>query len=82
MPLLTAVYKSAVKWGVYSTQATARPLTLRLTSCLALEEIFVIVMEFLSRMEAEHLKESLNIFVKLEETSTPNCAIKHLNCVR
>jgi len=82
LPQATAVYKSAVKWGVYSTQATARPLTLRLTSCLALEEIFVIVMEFLSRMEAEHLKESLNIFVKLEETSTPNCAIKHLNCVR
>eukprot|EP00092_Neocalanus_flemingeri_P037010 GFUD01040293.1.p1 GENE.GFUD01040293.1~~GFUD01040293.1.p1 ORF type:complete len:1163 (+),score=378.45 GFUD01040293.1:55-3489(+) len=82
MPQATVVYKSAVKWGVYSTQATSRPFTLRLTSSMVVEEIFVIVIEFLSRVDAEHLKESLNVFVKMEETSTTNCAIKHLNCVR
>ena len=75
LPQATLVYRSGIKWGVYSTQALTRPLTIRLASCLVIEEIFVILVE-------SSLKESLNIFVKMEETSTPNCSIKQLNYVR
>ena len=46
---------------------------------MVLEEIYVIVVEFLDKLKSE---ESLNVFVKMEETSTPNTGIKHLNCVR
>ena len=67
------MYLAAVKWGVYSVQATSRPLTLRLASNMALEEIYVIVMEFLAKVEAEQHKESMNIFVKMEATSPPKC---------
>ena len=49
---------------------------------MLLEEIYVIVVEFLEKLESKHVQESLNIFVKMEETSTPNTGIKHLNCVR
>ena len=82
LPQAITVYKSAIRWGVYSTQTLTRPLTLRLASSLAMEEIYVIVVEFLNRVEEEMQKESLNIFVKMEETSTSNTTIKHLNCVR
>ena len=83
LPQARKVYQEAVKWGVYSVQAVSRPLTLRLLSCMTLEEIFVILTEFLDRVEAEaaHLQESLNIFVKMEVTSSPKTGIKHLNCV-
>ena len=83
LPQARKVYQEAVKWGVYSVQAVSRPLTLRLLSCMTLEEIFVIMTEFLDRVEAEaaHLQESLNIFVKMEVTSSPKTGIKHLNCV-
>merc|ERR1719153_667287 len=79
LPQAKMVYQEAVKWGIYSLQALSRPLTLRLSSSMVLEEIFVIVVEFLDKLKAG---ESLNIFVKMEETSTPNTGIKHLNCVR
>ena len=82
LPQAKKVYQEAVKWGVYSSQALSRPLTLRLTSSMLLEEIYVIVVEFLEKLESKHVQESLNIFVKMEETSTPNTGIKHLNCVR
>lgn len=82
LPQAKKVYQEAVKWGVYSSQALSRPLTLRLTSSMLLEEIHVIVVEFLEKLESKHIQESLNIFVKMEETSTPNTGIKHLNCVR
>ena len=49
---------------------------------MLLEEIYVIVVEFLEKLESKHVQESLNIFVKMGETSTPNTGIKHLNCVR
>ena len=79
LPQAKKVYQEAVKWGVYSLQALSRPLTLRLSSSMVLEEIYVIVVEFLDKLKSE---ESLNVFVKMEETSTPNTGIKHLNCVR
>jgi len=79
IPQAKKVYQEAVKWGVYSVQATSRPLTLRLRSSMVLEEVYIIVVEFLDKLKAG---DSLNLFVKMEETSTPNTGIKHLNCVR
>ena len=82
IPQALKVYQTAVMWGIYSAQANSRPFTLRLMSSLALEEVYIIVVEFLSRIEREAATESMNIFLKMEATSTPNTGIKQLNCIR
>ena len=63
----TRVYRSAVQWDSYSRQANTRPLNIRLTSDLTMEEIFVIVTDFLARLNTTaNMNEKLNIFIKVK----------------
>jgi len=76
----TNVYIYGVKLGLYSIQHSRRPLTLKLTSIFSMEEFYIIVREFLTRVNKMKNKEdSLNIYVKIEEKSVPNCGVTLLN---
>merc|ERR1712059_58396 len=76
----TKVYQSTVKWGVYSIQnSRTRPLRLLLSTSLSLEEFFVVVREFLARLDIN--SDSLQVFLYMHETSN-SCIVKHLDCIR
>jgi len=77
------VYKSGIKWGVYWPQPSKRPLTLRLASSLTLEEMSVIIQDYL-RTIGRNLQtdQSLTIFINLEEISvSDNSGVTVLNRV-
>ena len=57
-----------------SVQPVSRPLVLRLSSCVTKEEIYVILTEWRLRTY-----RCLRIFVEIEQTSSLNTGIKHLN---
>ena len=64
-------------------QHLQRPLTLKLASNYTFEELLVITDEFFNKIENNQRSEdSLNVFVKMEEISAPNCGVRQLNCVR
>jgi len=76
----TNVYIYGVKLGLYSIQHMRRPFTLKLTSIFSMEEFYIIVREFLNRLKKMKNKDdSLNIYVKIEEKSVPNCGVTLLN---
>ena len=85
LPEATAVYRAAVSRGVYMRQAAAaRPLKLLLHTGLTMEEMAVIVLAFLARLDAK-APGSLTVFLHLHESSAADTAavasIKHLASV-
>ena len=77
-----SVYISGVRWGVYSSQHVRRPLTLKLSSILTMEEMGIIVNEFFLKIKKlKNTEDSLNIYVKIEEISVPNCGVRLLNSI-
>ena len=79
----TKVYLTGVKWGAYCNQQYRRPFTLKLTSVLTMEELFIIVNEFFTRMKKDQIGQeaSMTVFFKMEELSVPNCGVRHLNSI-
>ncbi len=80
----TAVYHAAVRWGTYTRQtANSRPLKLLLSSCLTMEEMFIICQAFLTRLDPS--APTLVVFVHMHEASTGDTkavrAVKPLACV-
>jgi hypothetical protein len=80
----TAVYHAAVRWGTYTRQAaTSRPLKLLLSSCLTMEEMFIICQAFLTRLDPS--APTLVVFVHMHEAGTADTkavrAVKPLACV-
>ena len=64
-------------------QHLQRPLTLKLASNFTFEELQVITDEFFNKIEnIQKSEDSLNLYVKMEEISVPNCGVRQLNCVR
>lgn len=84
LPEATAVYRAAASRGVYARQAAARPLNLLLHTGLTMEEVAVIVLAFLARLDAR-APGSLTVFLHLHESSASDTAavasIKHLASV-
>lgn len=81
----TLVYRSAVRWGTYSRQNVAsRPLKLLLSSCFTMEEMCVIVLAYLRRLEL-NTDGSLTIFVHMNEAGSSatreTSGMRHLACV-
>lgn len=77
-----SVYISGVRWGVYSSQHVRRPLTLKLSSILTMEELGIIVNEFFMKIKKlKNVEDSFNIYVKIEEISVPNCGVRLLNSI-
>ena len=77
-----SVYTTGLRWHLYSPQPMRRPFTLKLTSILTMEEFFVIVNAFLTKLQKSSLgEESMTIYFKLEELSVPNCKVRHLNSI-
>ena len=64
-------------------QHLQRPLTLKLASNYTFEELWVITDDFFNKIEnIQKSEDSLNLYVKMEEISVPNCGVRQLNCVR
>ena len=79
----TTVYVSGVRWGVYSMQQCNRPLAIKLTSQMSMEEYYIIWQHYMTRVKKlKQTEGSLNIYVKIEEKSVPNCGVNLLNRIR
>ena len=77
-----SVYISGVRWGVYSSQHVRRPLTIKLSSILTMEELAIIVKDFFLKLKKlKDSNDSLNVYVKMEEISVPNCGVRLLNSI-
>ena len=80
----TIVYQAGIKLAVYSPQPHKRPLSLNLHTGLTLEEMSVILQDYLSRLKdlQSSTDQSQSIFVNLLEVSVQTLEVKLLNRVR
>ena len=74
----TTVYQAGVKVAVYCPQPYRRPLILSLHSGLTMEEMSIILKDYLRRMK----DQSQSIFINLVEVSVQNLEVTMLDRVR
>ena len=80
----TQVYQAGVRWGTYCSQANDRPLILRLNSALTLEEMSVILQNFLRRLPSLtelETDQTLTVYINMEEITVTDHGITVLNRV-
>ena len=78
------VYNAGVRWGIYCSQTRTRPLILRLNSALTLEEMSVILQNFLRKLPAPtelEADQNLTIYIYMEELTLPHYGVTVLNRV-